>query len=207
MVLISQGIIVSIQGYHQKTIEELAKDAINAGCVALRTDKPLHFRPYDKKVPIIGLNKIKVINPEITPYITSTIEEIEKVKEWADYIAVDYRLVNNNLKGISAYSEERKLNIIADIGCIEDYENIKENNYYYTYIATTFSVFKILFKPDTKLIKYLVDKGEKYIIAEGNYTTRKSVIDVYNLGVKNVCIGSAISNVYKLTRKFTTVRR
>lgn len=203
--MIPKGIIVSIQGYHQKTIEELAKNAVNAGCVGLRIDKPIHYRPYDKKVPVIGLNKIKVINPEIEPYITPTLEEIKKVSEWADYVAIDYRLINNNLEIISNYCKEKNIKVIADIGCIEDYENIKKNNYYYTYVTTTFSVFKVLFKPDLKLLNKLIDSGENNIIAEGNYKTRKEVMEVYDIGVNNVCIGAAISNIYKLTRKFTTV--
>jgi len=202
--MLERGIIVSIQGYHQKTIEELAKNAINAGAVAIRTDKPIHFSPYEKKVPLIGLNKSKVVNPEITPYITPDLESIISVSKWAEYIAIDYRQLNPNLKKISDYCKEQKLNIVADIGSWKDFNNIKENDYYYTYIATSFSVFDIMFFPDKELLSK-VCKIEKNVIAEGNYKTRKDVKEALEIGACNVCIGGAISDVYKLTRKFTTV--
>ena len=194
-----KGLIVSIQGYHQKTIEELAGNAINAGAIAIRTDKPIRVT-----VPVIGLNKIRVNSPEKEAYITPTIELINQVNAWADFVAVDYRELNSNLREISEYCKANKIKVVADIGTYKDYLYIKEKDLYYTFIATTFSVFHNRFNADLKLLKKLL-QTEKNVIGEGNYHTRQQITEAKKLGAHNICIGTAISDVYKLTRRFTTI--
>lgn len=204
--MINKGIIVSIQGYHYKTISELAKEAVNAGCVALRVDKKLMLGECET-VPIIGLRKITVLDIKKEAFITPTVDEINSVKEWCDYIAVDYRLCNNrNIKEISDFVKLNKLKVIADIETFEDYKNIKENNFPYSYIATTLSVFGKLFHPNFQLLKNIIDAGEKNVIAEGNFSARWEVEKAFKLGAHCVCIGAAISNIYKLTKKFTSIK-
>jgi N-acylglucosamine-6-phosphate 2-epimerase len=203
--MIKKGIIISIQGYHYKTCSELAKEAINAGAIAIRTDKRLTLGDYDTRVPIIGLHKIEVIDPKKEAYITPNVENIKAVMEWCDYIAVDFRRCNKGLKEISNFAQCHKLKIIADIECIEDYENIKSNGFEYTYIATTLSVFQNLFHPDLRLIRKLKSLGEKNIIAEGNFSRRWEIKEAYKNGANSICIGSAVSNIYKLTKKYTSV--
>jgi N-acylglucosamine-6-phosphate 2-epimerase len=201
--MLSRGIIVSIQGYHYKTITELAIEAINAGCIAIRTDKKLYIQE-DKKVPIIGLRKINVNDVKLEAFITPTIDEIYLVESWSDFVAIDYRRLNRNLKDVSEYCRNKKYNIIADIAEYEDFQNIKDNGLYYTYIATTLSVFKKLHQPDLEIIERIA-KEEKNLIAEGNFTARKDVQAAYDAGAYCICIGSAISNVYKLTKKYTSI--
>lgn len=198
-----KGIIASIQGYHYKTIAELAGEVINAGCIALRIDKRIELN-HNNKVEIIGLRKTKVNNIKDEPFITPDVETIEQVAPWADYVAIDYRMCNKNLKSVSDFCKERKIKVIADIETLIDYENIKEHDYYYTYIATTLSVFGILFRPDLKLLEQLA-KTEKNLIAEGNYSARADVKEAFQIGARAVCIGGAISNVYKLARKYTSL--
>lgn len=197
--MLQKGIIVSIQGYKQITIEELAENAVSAGAVAIRTDKPIRC-----SAPLIGLNKTHVDQPEREAYITTDIEAIKRVAAWAEYVAIDYRALNKKLKELSDYCRLKKIKVVADIGCYDDYINIKEKDLYCSFIATTFSVFKARNHPDIKLVKKLL-QSEKNIIAEGNYYTRGAVQAVKELGVYNICIGSAISDVYKLTRRFTTI--
>jgi len=201
---IEKGIIVSIQGYSKTTIEELAREAQNAGAIAIRTDKKI-----DTSLPVIGLKKEKGLTPSRQAYITSNVDDIEEVKQWANYVAIDYRRLNPNLKDINSYCMDNKIKVIADIASIEDYENILKNNYSYEYMATTLSVLYLSSKqryfPDMELIRKLVKAGETKIIAEGNFNTMSQVREVYALGCNNVCIGTAISNVYKLTKKFTII--
>lgn len=198
-----KGIIVSIQGYHYKTIAELAIEAINAGCVGLRIDKRIEL-PYGQKTPIIGIRKVKVNNIKDEPYITPDVATIEQVMPWADMIAVDYRTCNPNLQAVSDFAKEHKLKLIADIETWEDFENIKAKGYYYSFVATTLSVFDIKFRPDLKLLARLVEQ-EKNVIAEGNFNTRADVKEAFQIGARAVCIGSAITNIYKLTRKYTSL--
>lgn len=200
-----KGIIVSIQGYHYKTIAELAVEAINAGCVGLRIDKRIELNHKDKdSIAIIGLRKVKVNNIKDEPFITPDIDTIEAVMPWCDYIAVDFRRCNKNLKHISEYCKERKLKIIADIETFDDYQNIKDKDYFYTFVATTLSVFALPFRPDLKLLERLAET-EKQIIAEGNFNTRADVKAALEMGATAVCIGGAISSIYKLTRKYVSV--
>jgi putative N-acetylmannosamine-6-phosphate epimerase len=60
------------------------------------------------------------------------------------------------------------------------------------------------FYPDIDLIKEIYDY-DKNVIAEGNIATRQQVRILLDYGIKHICIGSAISSVYKLSRKFTTL--
>ena len=201
--MLKRGIIVSIQGYHHKTVAELAAEAIRAGAVGLRVDKPIHLPEGVERVPIIGLNKNHVAKPSEEPYVTATVEQVQQVASWADLVAVDYRNCNPTREQLAAYCKEHQIKVVADIGTMEDYEGMKD--LYWTYVATTLSVFHKNHRPDLALIETLRKCGEKNIIAEGNYTTRVDVQRVLKNGAWCVCIGSAISNVYKLTRKFTTV--
>lgn len=198
-----RGLIVSIQGYDSITTETMAREAVNAKAIAIRTDKPISV-----DVPIIGLQKIDVKDRLAMAYITPTVEDIAIVNDWADYVAVDYRMINKDLPQISSYCHDQKIKVIADIYGIEDYVNIKHNNYYYDYIATTMSVYNPRNKrhyPDVRLIKELIAAGENRFIAEGNFHTRAQVESAINEGAVNICIGDAISNTYKLTKKYASL--
>lgn len=198
-----RGIIVSIQGYHYKTITELAMDAINAECVGLRTDKRLLI-PDDKRVPIIGLRKTKVNDCRTEAYITPTVEDVEAVKGWADFVAIDYRILNPNLNRVSKYCREHQIKVVADVETFEDFQNLRDRGYYYSFVATTLAVFRLLFRPNLRLIEKIA-KEEKNLIAEGNFSARRDVHAAFEAGAHCVCIGGAISNVYKLTKKYTSV--
>lgn len=200
---ISRGIIVSIQGYHYKTMTELAKDAINAGCVAIRTDKRLCLSD-EEKVSIIGIKKLQVEDVKVAAYITPTPEDVQEIESWADLVAVDYRGCNEDLQRVSKYCREHSLKVVADIETYDDFANIRDRGYYYTYVATTLSVFKLLFRPNLRLVEKIAQE-EKHLIAEGNFSSRKDVRAAFECGAHAVCIGSAISSVYKLTKKYTSV--
>lgn len=202
------GIIVSIQGYSLNTTQELANNAINAGAVGIRTDKLLNI-----DIPYIVLKKTKVEKEERIkiPFITPTIEDIQfyenKIDKDKVYIAVDYRVINKNLKSVSDYCRQKKIKIVADIANIGDYKNILSNNYYHDYIATTLSVlyYDNKYFPDIWLAQELYNSGCKNIIAEGNFSKREDVRKVFYYGINNICIGSAISDIYKLTQKYTSI--
>ncbi len=197
--VLQKGIIVSIQGYSQRTTQELADNAVAAGAVAIRTDKPIRIN-----VPIIGLNKVKVTDCSKYPYITPDVELIDQVATWANYVAIDYRLCNTNLQELAEHCQLRGIQVVADIGHMRDYRNIRDNGYYYTYIATTMSVYHKKMYPEKEIVRK-IGKHVKYLIAEGNYRSRRDVQEAFELGAHNVCIGGAISDVYKLTRKYVTL--
>lgn len=198
--MLQKGLIVSIQGYTKETTEELAKDAANAGAVAIRTDKEIECR-----LPLIGLSKKRRVDIRTEPYITSDIESVKKVSKWADYVAIDYRTLNKNIDAISEYTHDKRIKVLADIETIEDYENLVDQCYHYDYVTTTFTVFHSRYEPDLEIIKKIVyTNSEEDIIAEGNFHKMKDVVDAFEAGAKNVCIGSAIANIFKLTKKYVS---
>lgn len=200
--MIAKGIIVSVQGWSVETTQEMIIEIANAGAVAIRTDKKI-----DSRLPLIGLKKYKVRERREFAYITSSLEDVQDVERWTKIIAVDYRKLNEGLKEISDYAKEKGLIIIADIGTIEDYENIIENDYYHSSVATTLSVlYRDDYKPDFELIENLKKLECENIIAEGNFATRFQTERAFKLGVNNVCIGNAITDVFKLTKKFTSIK-
>jgi len=199
--LLPRGIIVSIQGYRAQTMSELAQEAINGGAVGIRTDKSLRL-DGGKSVPIIGLHKTDVVDVKTEAYITPTVEEVRSVQGWANLVAIDYRSLNPNLQKVSRYCRERKLLVVADIETYEDFENLCDHGFYYTYVATTLAVFRLPFRPNLRLVEK-IGKRERNLIAEGNFSSRRDVQDAFECGAHAVCIGGAISNVYKLTRRYT----
>ena len=150
--MLSKGLIVSVQGYSMETTAELIIEVANAGAVAVRTDKKVNSR-----VPLIGLAKTKVENRKTKPYITNTLEAVKEIEKWTKNIAIDYRKINPDIEEISEYCKNKRLTVIADIADIKDYENIIENDYYHTYIATTLVVlYREGFTPDIELIKQFI---------------------------------------------------
>jgi len=183
---------------------EAAEEISNGGAVAIRCDKDVYT-----DLPRIGLAKKKNINRQNTPFITCSTDDINSIAEWADYVAIDYRRINKGLSDISNYCRKNGIHVIADIGDIDDYKNIKELGLKYDYIATTLSVLRLqsAHLPDIVLVEQIAKTGEKMLIAEGNYTTRAHVKAAYDAGASNVCCGQAITNLYKLTRKYSTVTK
>lgn len=190
--------IVSVQGKSEQTTTEIARECINAGATMIRTDKPIVCR-----VPLIGLCKIKVQNPRTMPYITPTITEVKNVANWAKYIAIDCRVENReNLENIFQYCERKKVYIVADLQKNEDYDNLQAMGLIPKYYTTALGVFGTTVPP-YDLMKYLIDNGEKNkIIAEGNINSENRVSIIRKCGIDKICIGAAISDQYKLTKKY-----
>jgi putative N-acetylmannosamine-6-phosphate epimerase len=203
----NRGIIVSIQGYSVATTYELALEAISGGCIGLRLDKRIAI-PMDRAVPIVGLKKEKGTDCKIRPYITHTLEAVREVAQWADLVAVDSRRCNPNLPEIARFCRENRIKVVADVETFEDFADLKARGLPYDFVATTLSVLDrpagCKFEPDLDLVRRIA-REERNLIAEGEFSSRKDVREAYVLGARCVCIGAAIANVYKLTKKYTSV--
>jgi putative N-acetylmannosamine-6-phosphate epimerase len=191
--MFEKGIIVSIQNYSLHTAQELAIEAIKGGAVGIRTDQPLKV-----DVPVIGLKKIK----EYRYYITPTRMSINEVSRWTDTIAIDSRKGNENLSLLYAHCHLNELNIIADVENIEDVKNVlnicsEQKIAKPKYFATTFGIC------DNKLVNEITKITNIPVIAEGGYDNFVNVSNARKAGANNICIGSAISDVKKLTEKFS----
>lgn len=193
-------LIVSVQGKREITNTEIIRDCINAGAEMIRTDKPVKC-----SVPIIGLKKIKVKDRSKDPYITPTLEDLKNVKNWAMYIAVDCRQENHeNLKEIFSYAEYNKIRIVADIADIDDYYNLTKNLWQPYYITTALGVYDSHGMPPYYLMDDLISAGVRpgKIIAEGNINSENRIQRILQKEITNICIGTAISDPYKLTKRY-----
>jgi N-acylglucosamine-6-phosphate 2-epimerase len=191
--MFEKGLIVSIQGYSKETTQELVNLVTSIKIVGIRTDQLVQC-----KLPIIGLKKLK----EFQYYITTTREAINEVSRWTNIIAIDSRKGNQNINLLYAHCHLNQLNIIADIEDIEDVINILEicNTQKIVkpkYFATTFSNCNIdlIFE-----IKKITDIP---IIAEGGYDSFEKIEQAKKAGANNICIGTVISDMKKLTEKFS----
>lgn len=193
--MLSKGIIVSIQGLGKTTTQEIADEVTNAGAVALRLDKKVNT-----SLPKIGLLKAKNKKHECEAYITYTLDDVKTVAGWADFVAIDYRRISPYLQEISDYCRNNKIKVVADIADIYDLYNIIEKKLYYTYIATTLSVFGNR-SPNFYFLKEVL-KNEKNVIAEGNFKTIEHVKRASKAGTPNICIGYAITGFFKKTQEF-----
>lgn len=204
MTELKRGIIVSIQGYSLVTTAELAGEAIRAGAVAIRTDKPLRLGANAERVPVIGLHKTHVREPSKEPYLTSTLAEVQDVARWADLVAADFRNCNAaEREKIAVWCRANQKPLVADLETLDDWRAVQ--GLPYDFVTTTFSVFHMNHRPDLRLVEALRGAGERRLIAEGNFSARADVQAALRLGAHGVCLGAAVANVYKLTRKYTTL--
>ena len=190
--MIPKGLIVSIQKYSAYVTQELSLIAEGNGAVAIRTDQPINIVS-----PKIGLIKI----PEKEFYITTTKEAINQVNKWADYVAIDSRKGNKDLSFLFAFCHQNGIKVVADIEKIEDFENIieiceKGKIAMPKAIATTFS------NTNNDLIKQIKELRDITVIAEGGYSNEYDVMIALTNGADNICIGTAISDIGKLTKKY-----
>jgi putative N-acetylmannosamine-6-phosphate epimerase len=194
--MINKGVIVSIQGYSQATTQELANKAVKGGAVAIRTDQRINV-----DVPVIGLQKI----PDKKYYITTSKEAIKQVMVWSNYIAIDCRKGNQELELLLSLCHVFSLKYVADIECEKDVNNLltmceRKGLIQPAYISTTFGYKKDI---EEKLsdIREIKEITRVPLIAEGGY---EFAIDVSRATgyTGRICIGTAISDVEKLTEKY-----
>jgi putative N-acetylmannosamine-6-phosphate epimerase len=198
--MIESGIIVSIQKYTLETTQELSERAIDGGAVAIRTDQPIRVTK-----PVIGLEKLE----SMKYYITTTIESLNKVQKWANYIAIDSRRGNQNIDLLYSHCHVNNIGIIADVQNIKDVENLlticeQQGIIKPQYISTTFS-FLDSGSHDNHLIEQIKTITNIPIIAEGHCNHRSDIMKVKQNGANNICIGTAISDIKSITNEFVRI--
>jgi putative N-acetylmannosamine-6-phosphate epimerase len=193
-----KGLIVSIQGFSQKTTQELANIAKDNGAVGIRTDQPINTDLF-----VIGLKKL----PGKDYYITTSKDAIIDVSKWTSNIAIDSRKGNQEIEFLYAVCHMMNINIIADIKDIADVRNIIEmcENKKIAlprYFATTFN-FDSLQK--WKIIDEIKKIISIPIIAEGGYSEFHEIEFAYYLGANNVCIGNSIMGIDKKIKQYAGI--
>jgi N-acylglucosamine-6-phosphate 2-epimerase len=161
-------------------------------------------------VPIIGL--IKRYSETTLIHITPEIEDVLNLEQaGADIVAIDAtgRLRENGIS-FPAFMEELRrktdIAILADVDSVE--AAIAAESLGCDAVATTLSGYTEAPAPKLPNIKLISDIAKRVkipVIAEGGFSKPEHVMQAFQAGAWSVCIGTAITNPYLLTKSFVQV--
>jgi N-acylglucosamine-6-phosphate 2-epimerase len=214
-VTIKHGLIVSCQvpdGTPIDTPEFISAQAqtvIQAGAAGIRAQGIANVRAVARSVelPIIGLVKRHREGSPI--YITPEIDDILALEDaGATIVAIDAteRMRPGGISLASFFKQLRSqshIPILADVDTLEA-ATIAESLGCEA-VATTLSGYtdaptsKL---PNIQLVDELSKRIKIPIIAEGGYSSPEDLIRAFDAGAWSVCIGTAITNPYLLTKGF-----
>lgn len=205
-----RGLIVSCQALENEPLHSsfimgrMALAAEMAGAVGIRANSVEDILEIKKMValPIIGI--IKKDYENMVSYITPTEKELNALIEAnVDVIALD-ATINADidlLKSLKVKYPNQKF--MADISTVE--EGLRAEELGFDYIGTTLVGYTQHSKGlnNFDVLKELIAKCQKPIIAEGNFDTPEKSRLAMELGSYAVVVGSAITRPQLIAKKFT----
>lgn len=215
---LKKGLVVSCQvpdGTPIDTPEFIAAQAetvLQAGAVGIRAQGIANVAAIARvvSVPIIGL--IKRYSDSTSIHITPEVDDVLNLEQaGATIVAIDAtgRLRENGLS-FPAFMEELRnrteVPILADVDTVE--AALLAESLGCDAVATTLSGYTSAPAPqlpNIELIKEISKVIKVPIIAEGGFNKQEQVIQAFNSGAWSVCIGTAITNPYLLTKSFVQV--
>lgn len=214
------GVIVSCQApddsplNHPDVISAMALAAERQGAVGVRINGPENIRATRARVsiPIIGIQK--VVAPNSPVYITPTREVAERLRDCgADIIALDAtRRPRPDGAAIGPLLAQLRatlgIPVMADIACAE--EGIAAAEAGADLVATTLAGYteetRGTLLPALDLVERLVRSlhgpGQPGIVCEGGIETPAQVARCFALGAFAVVVGTAITGIEPLARRF-----
>ncbi len=163
-------------------------------------------------LPIIGIIKAVYDNSDV--YITPTMKEVDElIKVNPEVIALDAtnRIRPNGLNIEEFFKQVRQKYphqlFMADCSTID--EAIKADELGFDFIGTTLVGYTDESKGDKieandfEIIREILKKVSKPVIAEGNIDVPKKAKRVIELGCYSVVVGGAITRPQLITKKFT----
>lgn len=219
--MIQKGLIVSCQALEDEPLHSsfimgrMALAAKQGGAKGIRANSVEDIQKIKQNVdlPIIGIVKRGYEDAEV--YITATMKEIDElVTEGVDVIALDAtsssRPKNESLNDF--YDDIR--NKYPDQLLMADCSTVSEAIYAaelgFDYIGTTLvgytkqSKYLKIEENDFKIIREILDKVDKPVIAEGNIDSPEKAKRVLELGCFAVVVGGAITRPQQITEKFSS---
>lgn len=214
---LKNGLVVSCQVPDDTAIntpEFIAAQAhtvLQAGAAGIRAQGIENVTAISKltDVPIIGLVKRYVDDSLV--YITPLVSDVlELEKAGATIVAIDAtgRLRPGNLTLKDFIEQVRAVSnvlLLADVDSVEAALTAQELGC--EAVATTLSGYTdipIDGLPNIKLISDIAKVVKVPVIAEGGFNQPQSVSQAIDAGAWSVCIGTAITNPYLLTKYFLT---
>lgn len=214
---VKNGLIVSCQVPDDTAIntpEFIAAQALTvlqAGAVGIRAQGIRNVEAISKltKVPIIGL--IKRYDNSSPVYITPSVSDVvELERAGATIVAIDatgrLRPGGQTLQDfITQIRLESNVLLLADVDSVESALQAEELGC--DAVATTLSGYTdipVSGLPNIELIAEISKRVKVPVIAEGGFSQPSSVAEAFTAGALAVCIGTAITNPYLLTKHFLT---
>ena len=188
-----------------------AQTVLQAGAAAIRAQGIKNVEAISKitSVPIIGL--VKRYDEASPVYITPSVSDVVELESaGATIVAVDatgrLRPNGQSLEDfITQVCLETKVLLLADVDSVESAQQAEALGF--DAVATTLSGYTEIpvdGLPNIKLIQEISRKVQIPIIAEGGFSQAHSVAEALSAGALAVCIGTAITNPYLLTKHFLT---
>ncbi len=212
---LKKGLVVSCQAPEGTPIDTpnfivaQALTVVLAGAVGIRAQGIANVTALaaSTKVPIIGL--VKRYSDRTPIHITPEIDDVlELEKAGATIVAIDATerlrpegvMLSEFMKRVRAKTD---LPILADVDTLE--AAMIAESFGCDAIATTLSGYTEKSAPDLpniQLIRQIVNEVSLPVIAEGGLNRTEHVIEAFEAGAWSVCIGTAITNPYLLTKSF-----
>lgn len=188
-----------------------ALTVLQAGAVGIRAQGIRNVEAISKltKVPIIGL--IKRYDNSSPVYITPSVSDVvELERAGATIVAIDatgrLRPGGQTLQDfITQIRLESNVLLLADVDSVESALQAEELGC--DAVATTLSGYTdipVSGLPNIELIAEISKRVKVPVIAEGGFSQPSSVAEAFTAGALAVCIGTAITNPYLLTKHFLT---
>jgi N-acylglucosamine-6-phosphate 2-epimerase len=158
-------------------------------------------------VPVIGLVKSYTADSDV--YITPTVEDVLALeKAGAHIVAVDatQRSRNGGVTLAEFFTSVRKytqIPLLADVDSIENAVNAEALGF--EAIATTLNGYTDIPStglPNLDLVMQISKVIKVPLIAEGGFATPNQVKNAISNGAWAVCVGTAITNPFLLTKHF-----
>ena len=217
---IKNGLIVSCQALENEPLHssfimsKMSKAALMGGAKGIRANSVCDIEAIKKEVdlPIIGIIKKDYEDSDV--YITATMEEVDAlVRVGVDIVALDattsMRPNQLSLEKFFRQIKEKYPNQKWMADCSTIQEAIDASSLGFDYIGTTLvgytkqSQNDQIEADDFKIIREILKKIDKPVIAEGNIDTPQKARRVLELGCYSVVVGSIITRPQIITKKFT----
>ena len=222
MGILKRGLIVSCQAtpaeplYSPEIMGRLAIAAKEGGAVAVRVNTYKDLVAVRKvcDLPILGL--IKTTHEGFWPYITTTMEDVDKVVEsGAEIVCIDatnYPRYDGHTFEEQYHMVREKypdIEIMADVSTVE--EGLLADSLGVDYVATTLwgytpdtdtheDVIQEFREPNLDIVRELAEKCQAPVIAEGRFHNAEYTIKAMQAGAYAVTIGWGITRPQIITK-------
>lgn len=221
---IKGALVVSCQALQDEPLHSpfimgrMARAADEGGACGIRANSVEDIEEIKKNtdLPIIGIIKKNYEGSSV--YITPTMEEVDRLVEaGVEIIAMhatdEIRPDGSDLEGFFARVKSKYPNQLFMADCSTPEELIKADELGFDFLGTTLVGYTEQSRSlkidanDFEIIRDLLAKTDKPVIAEGNIDSPEKARRVLDLGCYSVVVGSSITRPQLITKKYVEAIR